>query len=191
MPPEAVDLVSRLLQYSPNLRSSAVSILLSSNCVSPILCKLFSHQAAIFDAPLQVEALAHPFFDELRDPNAAGVAPNARLPNGRPLPPLFNFKAQGNRDYGVSATWDQSTMLSSIHVQLPNLFCYFVLPMQPATELRAVPADLLPKLIPEHVRRQCPSLAIWYLGSFCIDRGSCHGKSQNLVEKVASYCLSV
>ncbi|XP_022770759.1 shaggy-related protein kinase alpha-like isoform X1 [Durio zibethinus] len=60
MPPEAVDLVSRLLQYSPNLRSSAVSIKL-------------------------IEALIHPFFDELRDPNT-------RLPNGRFLPPLFNFK---------------------------------------------------------------------------------------------------
>ncbi|XP_061366175.1 glycogen synthase kinase-3 homolog MsK-3 isoform X1 [Gastrolobium bilobum] len=56
MPPEAVDLVSRLLQYSPNLRSTAL------------------------------EALVHPFFDELRDPNT-------RLPNGRFLPPLFNFKA--------------------------------------------------------------------------------------------------
>ncbi|CAN1853242.1 Shaggy-related protein kinase epsilon [Linum perenne] len=44
MPPEAVDLVSRLLQYSPNLRSTA-----------------------------------------LRDANA-------RLPSGRHLPPLFNFK---------------------------------------------------------------------------------------------------
>ncbi|RVX01585.1 Glycogen synthase kinase-3-like MsK-3 [Vitis vinifera] len=55
MPPEAVDLVSRLLQYSPNLRSTAL------------------------------EALIHPFFDELREPNT-------RLPNGRFLPPLFNFK---------------------------------------------------------------------------------------------------
>ncbi|KAF8068568.1 hypothetical protein N665_1142s0019 [Sinapis alba] len=55
MPPEAVDLVSRLLQYSPNLRCSAL------------------------------DALVHPFFDELRDPNA-------RLPNGRLFPPLFNFK---------------------------------------------------------------------------------------------------
>ncbi|KQK04055.1 shaggy-related protein kinase alpha [Brachypodium distachyon] len=55
MPAEAVDLVSRLLQYSPNLRSTAL------------------------------EVLVHPFFDELRDPNT-------RLPNGRPLPPLFNFK---------------------------------------------------------------------------------------------------
>ncbi|KAI4374374.1 hypothetical protein MLD38_012378 [Melastoma candidum] len=80
MPPEAVDLVSRLLQYSPNLRSTAA------------------------------KALAHPFFDELRDPNA-------KLPNGRPLPPLFNFKSQ---------------------------------------ELRAVPPELLQKLIPEHVRRQSP-----------------------------------
>ncbi|KAH9790766.1 Shaggy-related protein kinase epsilon [Citrus sinensis] len=57
MPPEAVDLVSRLLQYSPNLRCTAL------------------------------EACIHPFFDELRDPNA-------RLPNGRPFPPLFNFKPQ-------------------------------------------------------------------------------------------------
>ncbi|EPS68300.1 hypothetical protein M569_06467 [Genlisea aurea] len=57
MPPEAVDLVSRVLQYSPNLRCTAV------------------------------EALIHPFFDELRDPNV-------RLPNGRFLPPLFNFKQQ-------------------------------------------------------------------------------------------------
>uniref|UniRef100_A0A803KZ44 non-specific serine/threonine protein kinase n=1 Tax=Chenopodium quinoa TaxID=63459 RepID=A0A803KZ44_CHEQI len=54
MPPEAVDLVSRLLQYSPKLRCSAL------------------------------EACAHHFFDDLRDPNAS-------LPNGRPLPPLFNF----------------------------------------------------------------------------------------------------
>ncbi|AES61593.1 glycogen synthase kinase [Medicago truncatula] len=64
MPPEAVDLVSRLLQYSPNLRSTAL------------------------------EALVHPFFDELRDPNT-------RLPNGRHLPPLFNFKA--NELKGVPA----------------------------------------------------------------------------------------
>ncbi|KAH0927820.1 hypothetical protein HID58_020076 [Brassica napus] len=55
MPPEAVDLVSRLLQYSPSLRCGAL------------------------------DALIHPFFDELRDPNA-------RLPNGRFFPPLFNFK---------------------------------------------------------------------------------------------------
>ncbi|GER55145.1 protein kinase superfamily protein [Striga asiatica] len=54
-PAEAVDLVSRLLQYSPNLRCTAL------------------------------EALIHPFFDELRDPNV-------RLPNGRFVPPLFNFK---------------------------------------------------------------------------------------------------
>lgn len=40
------------------------------------------------DFYLQLEACIHPFFDELRDPNAS-------LPNGRPLPPLFNFKPQG------------------------------------------------------------------------------------------------
>lgn len=57
MPPEAIDLTSRLLQYSPNLRCTAL------------------------------DACAHPFFDELREPNV-------RLPNGRPLPPLFNFKQE-------------------------------------------------------------------------------------------------
>ncbi|XP_077229440.1 shaggy-related protein kinase eta-like [Tasmannia lanceolata] len=57
MPPEAIDLASRLLQYSPSLRCTAL------------------------------EACAHPFFDDLREPNT-------RLPNGRHLPPLFNFKQE-------------------------------------------------------------------------------------------------
>ncbi|XP_058744065.1 shaggy-related protein kinase theta-like isoform X1 [Vicia villosa] len=57
MPSEAVDLVSRLLQYSPHLRCTALA------------------------------ACAHPFFDDLRDPKAS-------LPNGQPLPPLFNFTPQ-------------------------------------------------------------------------------------------------
>ncbi|KAF2555279.1 hypothetical protein F2Q68_00013137 [Brassica cretica] len=57
LPPEAVDLLCRFFQYSPNLRCTAL------------------------------EACIHPLFDELRDPNT-------RLPNGRPLPPLFNFKPQ-------------------------------------------------------------------------------------------------
>lgn len=57
LPSEAVDLVSRLLQYSPNLRCT----------------------------PL--EACAHPFFDTLRDPATT-------LPNGRPLPPIYDFTPQ-------------------------------------------------------------------------------------------------
>ncbi|XP_037071899.1 glycogen synthase kinase-3 beta-like isoform X2 [Pollicipes pollicipes] len=56
-PPEAIELVSRLLQYTPTSRAS----------------------------PLQ--ACAHPFFGELREPQA-------RLPSGRQLPPLFNFTEQ-------------------------------------------------------------------------------------------------
>ncbi|CAL9069546.1 shaggy-related protein kinase alpha-like isoform X2 [Musa acuminata AAA Group] len=84
MPPEAVDLVSRLLQYSPNLRCTAL------------------------------EALIHPFFDELRDPTT-------RLPNGRFLPPLFNFKPY---------------------------------------ELKGVPSEIVPKLIPEHARKQCAFLGL-------------------------------
>ncbi|VDN26431.1 unnamed protein product [Gongylonema pulchrum] len=56
-PPEAVDLVSRLLEYTPSARLS----------------------------PLQ--ACAHAFFDELRHPDC-------KLPNGRPVPPIFDFSDQ-------------------------------------------------------------------------------------------------
>ena len=56
--PEAIDLVSKLLEYTPEARSSAI------------------------------EALAHPFFDELR-------VEGARMPNGRDFPPLFNFTREG------------------------------------------------------------------------------------------------
>eukprot|EP00793_Prasinoderma_coloniale_P003608 PRCOL_00002982-RA len=57
MPQDAVELVSKMLQYSPNLRYKAL------------------------------EVCAHPYFDELRDPNL-------RLPNGRPPPPLFDFRPE-------------------------------------------------------------------------------------------------
>lgn len=53
-PAEAIELVSRLLEYTPSSR------------VSPL------------------QACSHNFFDELREPNT-------RLPNGRELPPLYNF----------------------------------------------------------------------------------------------------
>lgn len=58
VPPEAIDLISKVLQYTPSLR------------LKPW------------------EVCAHPFFDELRDPNA-------RLPpSGKPLPALFNFSLE-------------------------------------------------------------------------------------------------
>ncbi|THH15020.1 hypothetical protein EW146_g5401 [Bondarzewia mesenterica] len=52
--PEAIDLVSKLLEYTPEARLSAV------------------------------EAMVHPFFDELR-------VEGAKMPNGKEFPPLFNF----------------------------------------------------------------------------------------------------
>ncbi|CAD6940921.1 unnamed protein product [Tilletia controversa] len=53
-PPEAIDLISRLLEYTPQARLTAI------------------------------EAICHPFFDELR-------TSEGRLPNGREFPPLFNW----------------------------------------------------------------------------------------------------
>jgi len=55
-PPEAIHLASKLLEYTPASR------------ITPL------------------EACAHAFFDELREPNN-------KLPNGRDLPPLFNLTA--------------------------------------------------------------------------------------------------
>jgi glycogen synthase kinase 3 beta len=62
-PPEALDLLSKMLMYSPRARISAI------------------------------QALAHPFFDDLRDPHT-------RLPNGSPLPPMFDFSLDGTYPSG-------------------------------------------------------------------------------------------
>ncbi|ODQ64965.1 glycogen synthase kinase-like protein-3 beta [Nadsonia fulvescens var. elongata DSM 6958] len=62
--PDAIDLIAKLLEYSPISRLSAI------------------------------EAMAHPFFDELRDP-LARLPDSRNANNGAPqdLPPLFNFSA--------------------------------------------------------------------------------------------------
>jgi len=62
-PPEAIDLVSKLLQYIPSARLTPV------------------------------EGLAHPFFDELREPGC-------QLPNVKPLPPIFNFSDEEIKNFG-------------------------------------------------------------------------------------------
>lgn len=59
--PDAIDLISRLLEYSPGARYSAV------------------------------EVLCHPFFDELRDPNTVLPDSRNPGAPPRQLPPLFNF----------------------------------------------------------------------------------------------------
>jgi glycogen synthase kinase 3 beta len=61
---DAIDLISRLLEYTPTQRLSAI------------------------------EALCHPFFDELRDPSTK--LPDSRGNGGvRDLPPLFDFSRHG------------------------------------------------------------------------------------------------
>ena len=53
-PEDAIDLITNMLQYTPHARLTAI------------------------------EALCHPFFDELREEDVI-------LSNGRPMPDLFNF----------------------------------------------------------------------------------------------------
>jgi glycogen synthase kinase 3 beta len=57
-PPEAIDFISQLLQYTPTKRLTAL------------------------------DAMTHPFFDELRNPET-------RLANGKELPNLFDFSVHG------------------------------------------------------------------------------------------------
>ena len=63
--PNAIDLISKLLEYTPTQRLSAI------------------------------EAMVHPFFDELRDPNIK--LPDSRHANGAPkdMPNLFEFTHHG------------------------------------------------------------------------------------------------
>jgi glycogen synthase kinase 3 beta len=63
--PNAIDLISKLLEYTPTQRLSAI------------------------------DAMVHPFFDELRDPTTR--LPDSRHPNGatRDMPELYNFTHHG------------------------------------------------------------------------------------------------
>jgi len=63
--PNAIDLISKLLEYTPTQRLSAI------------------------------EAMVHPFFNELREPGTR--LPDSRNPNGptKELPELFNFTHHG------------------------------------------------------------------------------------------------
>ena len=53
---------------------------------------LFEELPEFLTRLLCAQSLAHPFFDELREPNA-------RLPNGKSLPNLFNFTDGGNSQF--------------------------------------------------------------------------------------------
>jgi len=63
--PEAIDLIAALLEYTPTQRLSAI------------------------------DAMCHPFFDEIRDPNCR--FPDSRHPNAAPkdMPKLFDFSRHG------------------------------------------------------------------------------------------------
>lgn len=69
----SIDLISKLLEYTPTERHSAI------------------------------DAMVHPFFDELRDPETR--LPDSRHPNSpnKDLPPLFDFSHHGKLPIQVSS----------------------------------------------------------------------------------------
>lgn len=81
-PDGAIDLVSKMLQYSPTTR------------IGPM------------------EALAHHYFDELRQPSA-------RLPNDKPLPPLFNFT---EHEFRTAGKYAEQILPPKIYEELSSKF---------------------------------------------------------------------
>ncbi|KAG8532056.1 Glycogen synthase kinase 1 [Bacidia gigantensis] len=79
---DAIDLISLLLEYTPAQRLSAI------------------------------DAMVHPFFDELRDPSCR--FPDSRHPGGAPreLPPLFDFSRQE-----LSIAPEKNTKLVPLHAR--------------------------------------------------------------------------
>lgn len=76
-----------------------------------------------------IEALSHPFFDPIRDPNT-------RLPDGRPLPPVLNFSRQGRK---------KSKKITA-SLKLKTYFIFFL-------ELSIRP-DLIRRLVPPHYEQE-------------------------------------
>lgn len=58
-PPDAIDLIAKLLEYTPSARLTAI------------------------------EAMIHPFFDDLK-------VPDAKMASGKEMPPLFDFTKEGS-----------------------------------------------------------------------------------------------
>jgi glycogen synthase kinase 3 beta len=71
-----------------------------------------------------IESMCHPFFDELREPGA-------KMPNGKDLPDLFNFTAEGKG------------LFESVLKRVEKVFVNYV-------ELSIRP-DLIHKLVPAHL----------------------------------------
>lgn len=145
MPPEAVDLVSRLLQYSPNLRCTAVSISdsLMHHFFALLYCSFWIHQLLFRSLDgyiLFVFAV------------------------GSLYPPVFQRTPWTQY---ASSQW--SSITSSLQLQTPRFvlwnlstFVFIVLstlcfdPSSLLTELKGASPEQLSKLIPEHARKQYP-----------------------------------
>ena len=107
--PEAIDLVSRLLEYTPSARITPLQVATSSNFwhYCHLLNMLNGHDWRRKRKKLKYyQACAHTFFDELREPGT-------KLPSGRELPVLFNFTEQVNWKLNLLGSKIPETVFSS------------------------------------------------------------------------------
>lgn len=148
MPPEAVDLVSRLLQYSPNLRCTAVSIWVF------VFVRVVNYNCCESQLHLCVSCSWMPW----------------------PIPSLMNFvtwtpACQMDVSFHLCSTLNlmvwclvltyklflikTNALLLSIIRSSNSQFYSCCYPL----ELKGVPAEILMKLVPEHARKQVPFMA--------------------------------
>lgn len=120
---EAIDLISALLEYTPTQRLSAI------------------------------EAMCHPFFDELRDPNTR--LPDSRHPNNPPreLPKLFDFSRHGTTFSVLSKSCRNLRLIASLELSIaPALNNRLVPPhARPALEARGLDIDNFTPLTKEEM----------------------------------------
>ena len=120
--PEAIDLVSRLLEYTPSARITPLQVLTTFFLTLLSLAPNYSIvKRRKCSEEKYYQACAHTFFDELREPGT-------KLPSGRELPVLFNFTEQVNRN----TPWNL----------LKTFFFLQELKIQPSLNSQLVPAHL-------------------------------------------------
>lgn len=112
-PPEAIDLISKLLEYTPSARLTAI------------------------------EAMCHPFFDDLRVPDTKMAA------TGKDLPQLFNFTREGECS---------EVQVNTMAVTVTDSDVYYSL-RDGLAELSIRP-DLIRQLVPPHCEQELLSRGI-------------------------------
>lgn len=154
MPPEAVDLVSRLLQYSPNLRSTAVSIFkLCTWMFIPNYTVFYWLIYSFVELDWEMNGFECSWMHwHILSLKSYEIQMLAYLMDA-------SFLHYSTLNLMVWNSWTEYKFIACSSMSNYLLKLYWFLP----AELKGVPMETLVKLIPEHARKQCPFLTLWMM----------------------------